>query len=251
MNPVWEAPLNASVDPPDLVSGKPPAGAAAPLPGWVDVGDLELLGGRLLLVDPGFPPSVEDGVAIDLSVGRYGVQAWIGVPAPESGATRLRVIREGETRASGRRIGTAWTETARIGVCDLALFSTAWAEAGSGELAYRRIAPTLESACTHGIAVLDAGGRAVMPFVSLGTGKGVFPVHELLAPDGRRVGIEVEFSEAENRPLPSAGTAHPEGRRGEVGRPSSTRNSRRRGSERSVSNRGSHPRWTRKVARSS
>ena len=172
-------------------TANPPKGSIGKESTWLEFCSLQMSGNRHLIIDAEFAPSEADGLLVTLSPGHYCIQAKVIDYGTDKRVSRLRVGRDGHHSTVGQQIGTTWTDTAKTGVCD---FETFWqACGGSVERAYEVIGDTLEQASSHGVAILDSSIGVVMPFVSSGFGDGEFAVFELVATDGERVGIEIEF----------------------------------------------------------
>ncbi len=174
----------------DAWTKTPPKGTLGKESEWLDFCDLNLKGNSLLIIDASFTPRANDGLLVELSPGAYLVQAKAMNYISDKRISRLRVFAKGAEPYIGQEIGTTWTDTAQMGICDHQVFLQSWGD--DDDASYAVICPTLQDSWTHGIAVLDATTEAIMPFVSSGFGDGEFPVYELLQ-NGHRVGVEVEF----------------------------------------------------------
>jgi hypothetical protein len=179
-------------------TGEPEQGHLGTQSEWLDFCEIGLSGLRFLVVDASFVPSAEDGLLIEAPPGQYEVQAKCIDYGGDVRVSRLRVSLKGKQYRLGPELGKTWTDTATTGLCDYEVFSRAWGD--DDDASYEKISGTNEESGNCGIAVLDAGTGALMPFVSSGFGDGSYQVFELL--DGpQRVGFEVEFI-PEHSPYP-------------------------------------------------
>lgn len=167
---------------------------------WLDFCELVLKGSKVLCADAQFAPSADDGVLVELSSGKYLVQAKCVDYGGDKRVSRLRILREHVVPALGAQLGETWTDTARTGVCDFAVFTNAWGT--DNDASFEKISPAFNTSEPFGIAILDKTSGAVLPFVDSGFGDGTFPVFELVV-DEKRVGLEIEFI--------APGTAYPFG----------------------------------------
>ena len=165
---------------------------------WLDFCQLVLKGNRVLCVDAQFAPSAEDGLLVELSPGKYLVQAKCVNYGGDKRVSRLRLLPKKIVATLGAQLGETWTDTAKTSVCDHKVFSEAWGD--DDDTSYEKTSPAFETDKPFGKATLDKASDAVLPFVDSGFGDGTFPVFELLA-DGKRVGFEIEFI-AEGKPYP-------------------------------------------------
>lgn len=157
---------------------------------WMEFTTLPVTSGKILVVDPGFAPEINDGVLVELPPGTYVLKAKAMQFGKERRPSRLRVALEGTKSSIGGVIGEAWADTARIGVCDPEVFEAEWK---NDDWAYEQLDRVFSQTFT-GVAVLADGTDAILPYVESGFGDGDFPVHELIEEGtGRRVGVEVEI----------------------------------------------------------
>jgi hypothetical protein len=144
--------------------------------------DFRLHSGKLLIIDPSYVPSFDEGLLVELHPGLYTVQLSDDYERMRLSSSRQRVRR-------GRKLGMMCTDSATAGICDFELFRRAWHSDDEGN---RRIESDLQSADV-GVAVLDETIDAVMPFVPSGEGDGEYPVYELRTGE-KVVGIEIDFT---------------------------------------------------------
>ena len=177
-------------------SGKPTTGDIGKESQWLDFCQLTVREGKVHVVDASYAADPVEGCMIELAPGSYQAQAKIMAYGRDTRISRLRVVRPGVAATVASQVGDTGTDTGNIGIYDYDLFARAWGS--DNDASWEIISPAIESADTHGIAVLDESVGAVMPFVSSGFGDGSFPVHELQA-DDVRVGFEVIFIQPDER----------------------------------------------------
>ncbi len=165
---------------------------------WLDFCEFVLKGNKVLCVDAQFAPSAEDGLLVDLSPGKYLLQAKCVDYGGDKRVARLRLLPKKIVASLGAQLGETWTDTAKTGVCDYDVFSKAWGT--DDDASYEKISPAFETEKPFGKATLDKASSAILPFLDSGFGDGTFPVFELVA-DGKRVGLEIQFI-AEGTPYP-------------------------------------------------
>jgi len=151
-------------------SGEPEQGSPGKQSDWLEFCEVNLVGPRFLVVDASFVPSAEDGVLIEAPPGQYEIRAKCIDYGGDVRISRLRVILKGKQPKIGPELGKTWTDTATTGWCDYEVFSKAWGD--DDDASYAKISGTIEESDDYGIAVLDPGTGAVMPFVSSGFGDG-------------------------------------------------------------------------------
>lgn len=167
---------------------------------WLGFTQLDLSDGKLLICDLEFL-MIEEELLVELSSGRYEVQAKIMEYPGDRRVSRLRLLPAGVAASLGEPLGETWTDTAQTSVWDVTAMTRAYERRGmSDDALHDLVEKARDEQGRCGVLDLDAAQGAVAPFVDSGFGDGTFPVFALIA-DGRRVGVEIEFIAA-NEPYP-------------------------------------------------
>ena len=83
---------------------------------WLDFCELDLKGSKVLCVDVQFAPSADDGLLVDLSPGKYLLQAKCVDYGGDKRVARLRLLPKKVVATLGAQLGETWTDTAKTGV---------------------------------------------------------------------------------------------------------------------------------------
>jgi hypothetical protein len=98
-------------------------------------------------------------------------------------------LAEAASASTGREIGTAGTDSALIAVCDLKRIDAA---IDGGDDEFQEMIEAFRFA-RFGALKFEMSGGIESVYANSGFGDGAGPVYELLDPDNRRVGIELDF----------------------------------------------------------
>jgi hypothetical protein len=161
---------------------------------WLPVCTMEVSTGSLWAGDPHLVDK-EAGCMVQVPPGLYRVEGIGAKSGPMRAVVRLRVCLDSVKKPKlGKKVGSAGTDTAMIGVCDIGAFDAACG-ANSDEAVQAAI--EAETAKDFGVVQLAEFPGTFMPFVPTGS-DGSSPVRALMA-DRRCVGFEINFeSEAED-----------------------------------------------------
>jgi len=157
---------------------------------WLLFATLEIKKGGLWAGDPHLP-NADDGCVVKVPRGTYVVEAQARSVEGERIVARLRVrLESADETTLGEQVGESGTDSALIGVSEIAAFEAAYKKPGGAEAVQRAIDEhTEDQDC--GILRVAEFPDAVMPFVPIGT-DGTGPVFCLRS--GRKVvGIELPF----------------------------------------------------------
>jgi hypothetical protein len=162
---------------------------------WLHFCTLEVKSGKLWAGDPNLP-NEDDGYAAEIPNGTYVVEG-IGMPFDEDRiVSRLRVrLQTAPNPTLGDELGETGTDSATIGVCDIAPFEAAYLEEGGADSVQEAI-DALDGEC-FGILKVPEYPDAIMPFVPIGSDGGG-PVYALMS-GGRCVGVEIPFMDEEDK----------------------------------------------------
>ena len=165
--------------------GKAPKGKTD----WLFFCTITVKSGQLWAGDPNLP-NEDDGYAARVPSGTYVVEG-IGMPFDgDRVVSRLRVRLESVSGPTlGEELGETGTDSATIGVCDIAAFESAYKKKGGADRVQAAI-DALEGEF-FGILKVPEFPNAVMAFVPTGT-DGTGPVYALMS-GRKRVGIELPF----------------------------------------------------------
>ena len=156
---------------------------------WHPFHTLTVKTGRLWVGDPRLP-NPEDGCMLKVPSGKYVVECD-GLPPRCKAVSKLRVrLATATAPKRGQKVGEAGTDSATIGVCEIATFEAACKKKGGAE----QVRKAIESQADNGFGVLTVPEfpEVIMPFVPTGS-DGNGPVFALMS-SGKRVGIELSFA---------------------------------------------------------
>lgn len=161
---------------------------------WLHFCNLEVKSGKLWAGDPNLP-NEDDGYAAEVPNGFYVVEG-IGMPFyGERVVSRLRIrLQTAANPTLGDELGETGTDSATIGVCDIAPFEAAYLEEGGADSVQEAI-DSLDGEC-FGILKVPAYPDAIMPFVPIGSDGGG-PVLALMS-GGQCVGVELPFMDEDD-----------------------------------------------------
>lgn len=161
---------------------------------WLAFGEINCASGKFLVIDPAFAPEIESGLLVDCAPGVYQLDAKVMTFGNDKRISRLRAVKRGTpSHTVGSKIGEAWSDVARIGVCDVDALSRAWNE--DEDAANDAAESWMDDDGPVVTLTLPGHPEAPICAVDSGFGDGTFPVLELLT-GGLRVGLEVELIEA-------------------------------------------------------
>jgi hypothetical protein len=188
------------------IEGEAVHGSTGRETGWLRFTRLMLSEGRLLICDPDFIPSEDDGLLVELTAGQYEVQAKVMEYAGDQRVSRLRMVPAGIAASLGEKLGETWADTGQTAVCDFTAMTRHFEGAKLDGDAFReKLDDARDEQGRCGVLKLNAARGAVAPFTDSGFGDGTFPVFALMV-DGRRVGVEIEFIAA-GEPYPFSAAA--------------------------------------------
>jgi hypothetical protein len=161
---------------------------------WLFFCNMEVKSGKLWAGDPNLP-NEDDGCAVEVPSGVYVVEG-IGMRfGRDRVVSRLRVrLNSASTPILGDEIGETGTDSATIGVCDIAAFEDAYKKDGGADAVQDAI-DALDGE-DFGVLEVPKFPDAIMPFVPTGS-DGTGPVH-VLTSGGKCVGIELAFMEEDD-----------------------------------------------------
>lgn len=155
---------------------------------WYFFHTLEIHLGGLWAGDPQLA-NAEDGLLVRVPNGKYVVECD-GLPHRCKAVTKLRVRLESATDVKrGRRLGETGTDSATIGVCEIAPFEAAYKEAGGEAEVQKAFDAQTEGFGIVTVPKFPGTNLAFVPTGSDGTG----PVFALMS-GKMRVGIELVFA---------------------------------------------------------
>jgi len=156
---------------------------------WLPFCTLNVKSGSLWAGDPCLP-NADDGCVVPVPPGTYRVEAIGGKLGRYRVVSRLRVVINSCSDPSlGEEVGEAGTDSAMIGVCDIAPFEDAY-QKGAANLVQEAIASQTDD--EFGILTVSGHPDLIMPFVPTGS-DGTGPVYGLVS-EGRVIGIELDFA---------------------------------------------------------
>ena len=159
---------------------------------WLSFCTLDVTTGSLWAGDPRLP-NAEDGCVVKVPRGRYVIEG-IGLALRRDRlVSRLRVrLQSAKKPKLGKEVGTAGTDSAMIGVCDIKAFNKAIGSDSEEEVQEVIEAQTGDG---FGIITIRKFPGTAMPFVPTGS-DGIGPVIALMS--GQKcVGIELPFMDEE------------------------------------------------------
>jgi hypothetical protein len=154
---------------------------------WYLFHTLEIKAGKLWAGDPQLP-TADDGFTVNVPAGNYIVECD-GLPGRCKAVSKLRVRLESvEGVKRGKKLGETGTDSATIGVCEIAAFEAADKKKGGSAAIQKAIDSQKKD---FGVVTVPKFPGLVMPFVPTGS-DGSGPVFALVS--GKRcVGIELVF----------------------------------------------------------
>jgi hypothetical protein len=156
---------------------------------WHPFHTLTVKAGKLWVGDPHLP-NAEDGCIVKVPSGEYVVECD-GLPPLCKAVSKLRVRLESAKRPRrGKKLGEAGTDSATIGVCEIAAFEAAYKKKGGAEQVQKAIESQTEG---FGVLTVPKFPDAIMPFVPTG-GDGNGPVFALMS-GTKCVGIDLPFTD--------------------------------------------------------
>jgi hypothetical protein len=171
--------------------GKAPKGKTKD---WLPFCTLDVKTGRLWAGDPHLP-NADDGCVVKVPRGKYVVEG-IGLPfGRDRVVSRLRVrLESAPDPKPGKELGDTGTDSAMIGVCEIAAFEAAYKKEGGAD----RVQEAIDSQTGKGFGILTVPEfpDAIMPFVPTGS-DGNGPVLALMS-GGKVVGIELPFMDEDD-----------------------------------------------------
>jgi hypothetical protein len=168
----------------------PEAGHVGVESDWLDFGDLKVPQGKLWIGDASVP-TAEEGCIVNVPAGVYRVDLkgmdFNGARVP----SRVRVVKKGAKFAVGPKQGEAITDTAQVGICDIAEMDAVVTKKNMKEFESDLQAQISESPMSI-CQFVYGKSRFHMAFVPSGFSDGAYDVFALLS-GGKIVGIETEF----------------------------------------------------------
>jgi hypothetical protein len=159
---------------------------------WHPFHTLMVKAGQLWVGDPHLP-NADDGCIVKVPSGKYVVECD-GLPSRCQAVSKLRVRLESAKRAKrGKKLGETGTDSATIGVCEIAAFEAAYKSKDGAEQVQEAIDSLTES---FGVLTVPNFPEAIMPFVPTGS-DGNGPVFALIS-DTKCVGVELLFMDEAN-----------------------------------------------------
>ncbi len=154
---------------------------------WMSFRTFHCAGSRLLVCDASLMPDESHGLVLDLAPGLYEASVRGVDYGFERRLSRVRYCRTAERVHPGGIIGSTFTDSATVAICDLA--SLLESCGGDRSKIGRLVDEQAAQLGWFGVITLD---RVILPAFSSGFGDGVFAVYEVLGQDSR-AGIEIEF----------------------------------------------------------
>jgi hypothetical protein len=153
---------------------------------WHPFHTLNVETGKLWVGDPHLP-NADDGFIVEVPSGKYVVECD-GLPHRCQAVSKLRVrLKSAKGPKRGKKLGETGTDSATIGVCEIAVFEAACTKAGADQ-----VQKAIESQTEpFGVITVPRLPEAIMPYVPTGS-DGSGPVFALMS-GTKRVGIELTF----------------------------------------------------------
>lgn len=154
---------------------------------WHPFHTLQIKGGKLWAGDAQLA-NADDGFIATVPAGNYIVECD-GLPRRCKAVSKLRVRLESAADVKrGKKLGETGTDSATIGVCEIAAFEAAYEKKGGADAVQKAIDSQSDG---FGVIKVSKFPDAIMPFVPTGS-DGTGPVFALMA--GKKcVGIELAF----------------------------------------------------------
>lgn len=154
---------------------------------WHTFHTLNIKAGKLWAGDPHLP-NADDGLTVKVPSGKYVVECD-GLPHRCQAVSKLRVrLVSAKCPERGRKLGETGTDSATIGLCEIAAFEAAYKQKGGADQVQKAIESQTKP---FGVITVPGFPDAIMPFVPTGS-DGSGPVFALMS-GPKRVGIELNF----------------------------------------------------------
>jgi hypothetical protein len=158
---------------------------------WLPVGQLDIRGSRLQIVDLERIGREREGVIVSVPRALYLVEARVMTYAREPRIARLRVHFDLVPSTVGARAGRIDVSLGAVAICDVDSLTT-WARANEDGWEQWLECFANESINGAGEYPCEPAGTTVF-YVASGFGAGTFPAFHLMMKGGHPIGIEVEF----------------------------------------------------------
>jgi hypothetical protein len=184
-------------------SGNPSKGMVGQETAWLEMCHLDLLFGKMAVVDSSYAAGGEPGSVHQLPPGRYQASVKVAEYGWDRRVSRVRIGTPDPDAGVGRSVGKAHVDSGSVVIWDAPF-------AGNYRMRKRSLlksvqathkklwVPPKRNLCSVGRITAASGDRLIV--VETGFGDGTYPIYELRR-CGKRVGLEVVFIES-GKPYP-------------------------------------------------